>query len=211
MWEPQDIEAEKTYAPAQLAYYDSLYQAFDGDTSTRAYQQILMWRPYYEVLSNSSHEISTRLPDLFVDSLLNLDGPDRRVRLITLGGGHTASDLVMYLPDDQMVYTGDLVFNACHPYVPHGNIADWKSWLQYLLQMEIRVVIPGHGEIGDRSIVQAMLDYLSTLETMASGMEAEGKTAADVVSVPIPEIYKDWWFERFFESNLKFALDHSAE
>ncbi len=145
--EPLQIAYEKENAPARLAYYDSLYKSFSGDTKSREYQQILMWKPYYEILSNSHLKVKTRVPDMFVDSIHNIDGPDRRIQLISKGQGHTESDLVLYLPDDDIIFTGDLVFNECHPYVPHGNISKWKAWLDFMNSLNVKTVMPGHGEL----------------------------------------------------------------
>ena len=206
-WEPLDIEEEKKYAPARLAHYDSLYDAFTGDKSSREYQQILMWKPYYEVLVESHHEIQTRLPDLFVDSVEHIHGPKRNVTLISKGAGHTESDLIMYLPDDGVIFTGDLVFNECHPYVPHGDISNWKKWLDFMNSLDAAVLMPGHGKIGNLELVDQMKNYLLDLETIAQQMIDEDQNIADLKTLSPPERYKEWWFDRFYMSNVRFAYE----
>ena len=90
-WEPLQIEYEKENAPARLAYYDSLHNSFTGDKESRDYLQILMWKPYYQILVNSHKKVKTRLPDMFVNSIMHLDGSARRVALLTNGIGHSES------------------------------------------------------------------------------------------------------------------------
>ena len=206
-WEPLDIADEKTYAPQRLAYYDSLYQAFSGDKTSREYQQILMWKPYYEILANSHLEVETRLPDIFVDSARTFSGPDRKIMLISKGGGHTESDLAMYLPDDKLLFTGDLVFNTCHPYVPHGNIAKWKGWLDFMYSLEVETVVPGHGQIGTNELIIQMKNYLTDLEVAAQNLVDDGRSIEDMGTVVIPDAYKNYWFDRFYASNLRFAYE----
>jgi hypothetical protein len=189
-WEPEEIKAEQEYAPARFAYYDSLYRAFEGDTNSWEYQDILMWRPYFEVLSRSHKEIKTRLPDVFVDDERSLDGPDRRVMLISKGAGHTESDLI---------------FNECHPYLAHGSISGLKGWLDYLEGLNVNLVVPGHGSIGPKATITEMKAYIQTLENLATEMIANGRTVEEINTVEIPEKYKSWWFDRFFYSNLKFV------
>ena len=206
-WEPLDIEEEKKYAPLRLAHYDSLNQAFVGEKTSREYQKILMWKPYYEVLANSHLEIETRLPDTFVDSLQHYNGPNRKVTLISKGPGHTESDLIMYLPDDKVLFAGDLVFNERHPYVPHGDISKWKTWLDFLNSLQAETVVPGHGGIGTNELIDHMKDYLSDLESSAMNLAYENLSADSIDSIAPPKKYEDWWFDRFYSSNLRFTYE----
>ena len=206
-WEPRDIRDEKEYAPPRFAYYDSLYQAFDGDTTSREYTQILMWRPYYEVLSNSYRDVKTRLPDTFIEDERVFDGPDRTVRLITKGAGHTESDLVMYLPEDRILFSGDIIFNDCHPYVAHGSIPGWHNWLSFLKTLDITTIVPGHGPLGQSSELGEMDQYLTDLESHATGLLDKGIDEEGIASEDVPLAYRDWWFDRFYTSNLRFAYE----
>ena len=210
-WEPLDIAEEKKYAPARFSYYDSLFNSFNGDKLSREYQQILMWRPYYETLSNSYLEIKTRLPDTFVDTIQNFDGPNRSLQLITKGMGHTESDLMLYLPDDEILFTGDLVFNACHPYLAHGSIRDLDKQLNFMDSLSITTVVPGHGQIGSKDIIATMREYILSVESLAAEMNNQELTIEDLETTEIPEKYKNWWFDRFFLSNVKFAYSKLNE
>jgi len=207
-WEPLDLQEEKLYAPGRYSYYDSLYQSFKGDKNSREYKKILMWRPHYKILSNSHHTITTRLPDLYVDHQLEFDGPDRKLKLISKGEGHTESDLILYLPDDKILFSGDIIFNDCHPYIPHGSISKWKNWLDFLSSMNIQYVVPGHGGIGPKAIIGEMKDYLTTIESIAQKMLENQHSIKDVNTITIPNQYREWWFDRFFEPNLRFAFEN---
>ena len=205
--EPLQIAYEKENAPARLYYYDSLYNSFVGDKQSREYKQILMWRPYYETLSNSHIEVKTQLPNLFVDSILNLKGPNRKIQLISKGEGHTPSDLVMYLPDDRILFTGDLIFNKCHPYVAHGNIPKWKAWLDFMNSLEVSIIMPGHGQVGTEELIDKMMNYLQDLETTAEDLVNKNLSIEESDNIAVPDKYKEWWFDRFYEYNLRFAYE----
>jgi glyoxylase-like metal-dependent hydrolase (beta-lactamase superfamily II) len=166
-----------------------------------------MWRPYYEVLANSHLEIKTRLPDLYLDSIQHLNGPNRKIQLITKGQGHTDSDLVMYLPDDRILFSGDLIFNMCHPYVPNGSISKWKDWLDFMDSLNPLTIVPGHGAIGGKDLIVTMKYYLSNLEIKAKDLHATGEKLEDIDRIRIPEEYRKWWFEPFYTLNLKFAFE----
>ncbi|MBT8205144.1 MAG: MBL fold metallo-hydrolase [Eudoraea sp.] len=205
--EPLQIAFEKENAPARYTYYDSLYLSFAGDRQSREYKQILMWRPYYETLSNSHVEVKTRVPDMFVDSMLNIEGPDRKILLISKGQGHTDSDLILYLPDDKILFSGDLVFNECHPYVAHGNISKWKTWLDFMNTLEVTTVMPGHGQLGTAELFDQMKSYLQDLEISAENLIKNEASLESIDTIPVPEKYETWWFDRFYAYNLNFAYE----
>lgn len=210
-WEPKEIQDEKEYAPGRFAYFDSLYQSFEGDTLSEEYHNIMMWRPYYEILSKSHEEVKTRLPDTFVDSLLVFDGPEKSIQLISMGPGHTESDLILYLPDDGIVFTGDLVFNECHPYLGNGYLEGLKNWLTFLEGLNVKSVVPGHGNIGSESIISEMTGYLNSLENLADEIILQMKSTEDMNPDFIPEEYKKWQFDQFFPSNMAFIISQKTE
>ena len=204
-WEAVNLKEEKEYAPQYFAHYDSLFANFRGDTASREYKNILMWRPYYEILAESFEVVQTRLPDIYVDHEQSFNGPDRSLQIITRGSAHTESDLILYLPDDQILFSGDIIFNACHPYMAHGSIPDWKNYLEFLDSLDITILIPGHGQPGSKQLIQSMKSYILSIEELAEKMHQEGLYMEDSENIEIPEPYKAWWFERFFPSNLNFA------
>ena len=206
--EPLQIAYEKENAPERLSFYDSLYHSFKGDTASREFQQIKMWKPYYETLAKSHLKVKTRLPNLFIDSIRNFDGPERKIQLITKGQGHTDSDLIMYLPDDGVLFTGDLIFNQCHPYVAHGNISKWNAWLDFMNSLEVSRVMPGHGHIGTNELIDQMKEYLKDLESSTEDLIKENLSVDELENLSVPEKYKDWWFDRFYLYNLRFTYDY---
>jgi len=94
------------------------------------------------------------------------------------GAGHTDNDLVVHLPDRNVVHTGDLVFNGMHPFFDvnaGANSFGWIAslWRIYHLCDADTVVVPGHGPVGDREIVRDMIRYHERLiESVASDIEA---------------------------------------
>ena len=203
--EPMEIASEKQYAPLELKYYDSLLTNFRGEITSRDYQEILMWKPYYEVLSESHKKVKTRLPNMFIDKSLELNGSLRKVQLVVEGEGHTESDLILYLPDDNIVFSGDLIFNRCHPYMGHGSLRGLKNWYHYLRTLNIETIVPGHGEIGDKQLISNMTNYIESLEHLADSLHQENQPIVSTYSTNIPKAYKDWWFGQFFGPNVNLA------
>jgi glyoxylase-like metal-dependent hydrolase (beta-lactamase superfamily II) len=113
----------------------------------------------------------------------------------------------MYLPDEGILFAGDLVFNKNHPYLGDGFPQEWKSKLNEMESMEIHVVIPGHGDPGGKEIIDTMKDYIESIEGIVTEMKNEGKSLEDIEKVQIPERYEEWWLSNYFYSNLEFMFD----
>jgi len=103
----------------------------------------------------------------------------RRVELMHLGRGHTAGDIVAWVPDARVMFSGDLVeyHSAC--YCGDAYFADWPKTLDVLAGYAPRAVVPGRGdalrnpaEVGDG--IRLTRDFLSTLYGSVSESAAKG-------------------------------------
>jgi len=82
-----------------------------------------------------------------------------------VGPSHTAEDLVVYLPQQKVLFAGDLVFRNRIPYVGQADSRHWIDAMQSLLKFDARWVVPGHGPIsqdpkGDMTLTRDYLIYL---------------------------------------------------
>jgi cyclase len=97
--------------------------------------------------------------DTFVGEMDLLVG-DKRVRLVDVGPAHTASDVLVHVPDERVVYTGDILFNGGHPAIWAGPIGNWIKACDTILGWDVDVVVPGHGPICGKKAVRDFKDYL---------------------------------------------------
>jgi len=92
----------------------------------------------------------------------------RKVETHHFGPGHTDNDLVINFPGDDILHTGDLVFNGLHPYFDPQGGATATGWINALkktraLCTDTTTVIPGHGPKGGPKIIDTQITYLETL------------------------------------------------
>jgi cyclase len=92
---------------------------------------------------------------------------DRTVRLYDLGPAHTRGDVVAHVPDERLVFTGDLLFNGGHPVVWAGPVANWIAACDRILALDAATVVPGHGPVTDNRAVANLRDYLAYLTVEA--------------------------------------------
>ncbi|HMQ42123.1 MAG TPA: MBL fold metallo-hydrolase [Paracoccus sp. (in: a-proteobacteria)] len=83
----------------------------------------------------------------------------RRIDLMHLGRAHTAGDIVAYVPDQNVMFTGDIVeyHSAC--YCGDGHFADWPATLEEIRKFELAAIAPGRGDaLVGADMVNAALD-----------------------------------------------------
>ena len=68
------------------------------------------------------------------------------VRLMQLGRGHTKGDTVAWLPESEVLFSGDLVEFGAAPYTGDAYLEDWPATLRRLAELEPRALVPGRGD-----------------------------------------------------------------
>jgi glyoxylase-like metal-dependent hydrolase (beta-lactamase superfamily II) len=83
---------------------------------------------------------------LIEDSLeLDLEGID--VEILYVGPAHTAGDVIVWLPDEKVVFGGDILWARCTPIGWEGTFERWMAALDRILEFGPEVVVPGHGPV----------------------------------------------------------------
>ena len=133
--------------------------------------------------------LETRLtpPDRTFRESVDLYLGDRPVRLSHFGRGHTDNDVVVVVPDVQVVFGGDLVEQGGPPSFEDSYPLDWPGTLGRVLDVVQGPVVPGHGEVMERSFVEAQLADLSALAELARRVRIDGGSVADALPLsPFP-------------------------
>ncbi|MCP4997009.1 MAG: MBL fold metallo-hydrolase [Gammaproteobacteria bacterium] len=94
---------------------------------------------------------------------------DMEVELIYLGGGHTPGDIVVWLPKQSILFTGDIVFTQrLLGIMPNSGLKWIESLVKIRDQIKPRIVVPGHGEVTDLDrAMRDSYDYLVLLRDYA--------------------------------------------
>lgn len=132
------------------------------------------------------------LPDrTFADSL-TLQVGEKTVELHDLGPAHTMSDTIAWVPGDNVVFTGDLLFNEGHPVIWTGPLSNWIAACEFIEALKPEVVVPGHGPICDVTAVSNMKGYFEHLRDEARGRWKAGMGWREAArDIPMKE-YAHW-------------------
>ncbi|MFF8957352.1 MBL fold metallo-hydrolase [Streptomyces sp. NPDC014894] len=117
-------------------------------------------------------DVEVVLPDVAYEGSLTLHVEGRRVELLHFGPAHTRSDTVVWLPEERVLFTGDIVMPGCTPFVLMGTVAGSLATLERLRGLGARTVVGGHGPLAGPEAFDATEEYLRWLaRTAAEGAE----------------------------------------
>ena len=173
--------------------------------------------PFVELFSSFGPEIAELLRDVelvrphvvYGGDAAELDLGRVTVRLSYHGPAHTRGDQLVLLPEERILFAGDLVENRFFPILPDQD-AHGSRWIALLAQMErlgAETVVPGHGEVGGASLIGEVREYLEHVRDRVNEAAAGGANSDDVKAQLEPEIrsrYETWENEIW----IGFAIDN---
>ena len=136
--------------------------------------------------------IENRIPTRTFDRELTLQVGDKRVELTNVGPAHTRGDVLVHVPDDRVVYTGDIVFVGGHPVMWAGPVGNWIDACHRILEMDVDTVVPGHGPISGKKEVRALRDYLAELRDEARKRYDAGLDWIAASEEIVADFFTDW-------------------
>ena len=113
----------------------------DPAVKARVAQQI----PLQTAFASSLKDLRVTPPNVVIADRMTLYRADREIRLLSVGHGHTAGDLVVYLPKERVLCTGDLLVHDVANLID-GYVNEWPDALEKLRPIDFVDVIPGHGD-----------------------------------------------------------------
>ncbi|MFF7551917.1 MBL fold metallo-hydrolase [Streptomyces olivaceus] len=90
------------------------------------------------------------------------------------GVAHTSDDLVVWLPEQRVLFAGDLVFSGAAPFVLMGSLAGSLAALARLRELDPLVVVGGHGPVGGPELLSFTEEYLRWVAALAGQGRADG-------------------------------------
>lgn len=117
---------------------------------------------------------------------------DRKIELYNVGPAHTRGDVLVFLPDDRLLFSGDILFVGGHPVIWDGPIDNWRRACDRILGLDVDVIVPGHGPVAGKEEVNRFRAYLDEMEHEArkrfdAGLD-ELEAAKDIALVN----FEDW-------------------
>jgi cyclase len=134
----------------------------------------------------SLKEIIPTPPNITLESEMtvyqDLDDGSREIRLLHLGRAHTAGDVVIYLPQERLVFTGDMMLPSLS-YMGDSFPLEWVDTLEALKALDFDVILPGHGApLQGKEKIAHFQSYLADLWQKTGAMKARGLSAEETAA-----------------------------
>jgi cyclase len=183
-----------------------LAQAVSRDLSPMAVAARLSDHPEDRCLVE---ELEVTYPNILFQDRLVLDMPPQRLVLQHLGG-HTPDSIVVDLPEQGVLFAGDLVFEGRVPFLRQAHIDKMLLALREVERRGARTIVPGYGALCDTTYVVRLRDYIEALRDTVAGLVSRGWSKIEVLRA---EHLPRWWTDdrpELQRANLAHIYDEVA-
>ena len=154
------------------------------------------------------------LPDMVYSDTLDIYLGSRLIQVRYMLG-HTGGDSVVFVPDANVVFGGDLIWQHHLPNLIDASTQPWIQTLDKLLADHASATfVSGHGDLATAADVRDFRDYLNILRVDVAKAQAGGKSGqelVDAVTAELKEKYGQWgFFDHFFGRNIQQTADELA-
>ena len=125
--------------------------------------------------SSDDDSLKLRPPDITLSERLTLYLGKHTFKLMALPG-HSPNQVSVYVPEERVIFTSDNVVTQGTPFFHQALPDEWIKSLQYIEKLDFDKVIPGHGEVKDKSYIQQMIKIIHTWTDPVIGMVKKGMT-----------------------------------
>ncbi|MBF0183324.1 MAG: MBL fold metallo-hydrolase [Magnetococcales bacterium] len=143
------------------------------------------------------------LPSIAFSQYLTINLGNSSVRLMRNQPSHTQGSLVVYLPQEKILFSGDILFTDFHPFLADGDLPGWSKTLDDLMQLDVDKIVPGHGPLSSKKDLQEMQQYLSLFDSQAKAILAQHADTAAASASLLQQLPKRSMAEWMVEFNLK--------
>lgn len=118
-------------------------------------------------------------PFVTFEERLNVYVDDLKVELIFVGPAHTTNDIVAWIPERKVLFTGDVIFNGGTPFALAGSVGGWLQALEVIEGLGAERIVPGHGPVAGPEVIGEVRTYLEFIqETAKWGAESGAEPLA---------------------------------
>lgn len=196
---PADLDAYVAEIDGWLDHARHLLEAAEDEAARVRAEGMLRTG---ELLGEAAPGFRFTIPTPMDDDGMTVEGAERQAEVITYGGGHTASDVFVHVPDVDVVVAGDLLWVDLHPRADDGDPAAWADILGQISGLGPAAVIAGHGRTGDAGHLDALAAYLRTMDAIVDEALTTGLDEEALAAIPVPAGSEAWSGARRFSGSI---------
>ncbi len=164
---PEHGFGAQAFKPEARIYYNAAqrdYFARSGPTLLHGFRTVLP--PEHKHVLDGV--VFTPPDQIYNGNRATLDLGGRQVEFRTWGTAHSPGDQIVHLPEERIVFIGDLIEERMFPIVPFFppmilandiDVARWEVALNDVLALQPHLIVPGHGNLGGPEIATNLLGF----------------------------------------------------
>ena len=167
--------------PAQRKIIAALESQLDGATG-KARESLQLRIAALERHVKALGEVRPTPPTITLKRKMTLFRGSREIRILHLGRAHTGGDVVVYLPAEKILFTGDLFYDG-PPYLGDSFPEEFVAALERLKAIEFETIVPGHGPlVRDPRKIGVRQDYIRRYRSEVSALRKQGLSAEEAAA-----------------------------
>lgn len=136
--------------------------------------------------------ITLTLPTQTFEGQLDVQVGTKTVHLLEVGPAHTRGDTLVYVPEDRVIFTGDILFIESHPVMWAGPVSNWIRACETILSLDVETIVPGHGPLTDKQGVRRLKEYFEYLSSEVRLRYEAGMSELEAARDITLDAYKGW-------------------
>ncbi len=127
--------------------------------------------------------LSIVTPEITLTDKMTLHKGSKVFKLIHVGG-HTPASIIVHIPEDGVLFAGDVVVNGVHPLMEEADSKEWLDALTYIRRpwVKAEIIVPGEGGICDKEATRKLSQYIRRLRARIRGTYATGHSRGEAVA-----------------------------
>ena len=182
---------DKIFIAPQMVYDHIVRQKGKDDFAKKIFTETLRDQDHNDD-ATLIDEAQIPLPQICFEDSLILHFPPLTFEIRRFGG-HTPACSVVYIPEEKTIFAGDIVIESPCPGMREANVDDWLRALDWIENLPVDHIVPGHGNVGGKEILRRLGAYLSDIREHMNQMVQAGRSKADAVA--------DKSFEQFYHAD----------
>jgi cyclase len=176
--EGRTFQAFTSGIPGQIEQLQSDVAAASDADRAELEEQLFVLENYRDALA----EVRPTPPNLTLDRKMTIFSGDREIQLLFVGRAHTGGDVLVYLPAEGILCTGDLLVEGL-AFMGDGYVNEWMDSLDAVAELEFDTVLPGHGSaFTGKDKVASFKSVLADLWTQTNQLHGQGVSAEDAAA-----------------------------
>ena len=163
----------------------------------------------------------TLADEVYSGSRASLNLGNRRVEFQTWGIAHSPGDQIISIPDQKVIFAGDLIEERMFPIVPlfppmieasDINLSRWETALIQMAAQQPRIIVPGHGNLGGVEIANDVRKYFGEIRQLVAASKAQKADDADAVRQLEPVVQRrhpTWERNEFIAPALRYLVERT--